>query len=78
MEVQWDEQNLFHLLVENGRREISQAEVEEVLMNSRTMQQRLRAGRRRFHGRTNAGRRLTVVVDVLSARRLRPRTAWEA
>jgi hypothetical protein len=42
MEVEWDEQNLFHLLVENGWRGISQAEVEEVLMNSRTAQQRLR------------------------------------
>jgi hypothetical protein len=76
MVVQWDGENRRHLLLENGWRNISLEEVEEVL--SRPLEQRcLRGGRRMYRGRTNAGRRLTVVVDVLSPQVVRPRTAWE-
>ncbi len=77
MDIQWDRCNLAHLLVENGWRGISPSEVEEVLRSPAAETRRLTRGRRKFRGPTDAGRRLTVVVEVVGPGRLRPRTAWE-
>jgi len=77
MVVQWDERNLRHLLLDNGWRNISPGEVEEVLANPNSERRRLRDGRRRYRGATSGGRRLVVVVEVPAQQRLRPLTAWE-
>lgn len=76
MVVEWDERNLRHLLVVNGRRAISPGEVEEVLASPSSEQRRLTDGRRRYRGRTGAGRQLVVIVEMVSPGRVRPRTAW--
>lgn len=77
MVVEWDERNLKHLLVENGHRGISPEEVTEVILDPATEKRRLRTRRRRYRGATRGGRRLTVVVEVLSPGCVRPTTAWE-
>ncbi len=71
--VEWDEENLAHLVAGD----VSPSEVDEVLHSPATQRRRLVGGRRTYHGRTPAGRRLTVVVDVLGPNHVRPRTARE-
>jgi hypothetical protein len=61
----------------NGWRNITPSDVEEVLRGAMTARRRLSAGRRKYQGRTESGRLLTVIVEVLGPNRLRPRTAWE-
>ena len=77
MVVQWDEHNLVHLMNHNGWRSISPSEVEEVIRSRTSVRRRLSGGRRKYHGRTDAGRLLAVIVEVLGPNRARPRTAWE-
>jgi hypothetical protein len=71
--VEWDEGNLAHMVVGN----VSPSEVDEVLRSGSSQRRRLRGGRRTYRGPTAAGRRLTVVVDVLGPNHVRPRTARE-
>ncbi|HXM58931.1 MAG TPA: hypothetical protein VOB72_26255 [Candidatus Dormibacteraeota bacterium] len=73
MEVQWDERNLGRLV--GG--DIGPSEVEEVLRSPATARRRLSGGRRAYRGRTEAGRPLAIVVDVLGRQRIRPRMALE-
>ena len=77
MVVVWDEQSIHHMLVVNGCRAIGLDEIEEVLSDPTATRRRLRGGRRMYRGRTTAGRRLTVVAEVVEHRWLMPRTAWE-
>jgi hypothetical protein len=72
--VEWDERNLAHLLVGD----VSPSEVDEVLHSPTSLRRRIAGGRRKYHGRTLAGRRLSVIVDVLGPNHVRPRTAREA
>ena len=72
--VEWDERNLAHLLAGD----VSPSEVDEVLYSPTSVRRRIAGGRRKYHGRTLAGRRLSVVVDVLGPNQVRPRTAREA
>ncbi|TMC07500.1 MAG: hypothetical protein E6J41_16040 [Chloroflexi bacterium] len=69
--VEWDERNLAHLLAGD----VSPSEVDEVLHSPTSMRRRIAGNRRKYHGRTHAGRRLNVIVDVLGPNHVRPRTA---
>lgn len=71
--VEWDEHNLAHLLAGD----VSPSEVDEVLHSPTSMRRRIAGNRRTYHGRTLAGRRLNVVVDVLGPNHVRPRIARE-
>ena len=71
--VEWDERNLAHLMVGD----VSPSEVDEVLHSPISRRRRIAGGRRKYHGPTLAGRRLSVVVDVLGPNHVRPRTARE-
>lgn len=71
--VEWDQHNLAHLLVGD----VSPSEVDEVLRSPISRRRRIAGGRRKYHGPTLAGRRLSVIVDVLGPNHLRPRTARE-
>jgi hypothetical protein len=71
--VEWDQHNLAHLLAGD----VSPSEVDEVLHSPISLRRRLAGGRRKYHGPTLAGRRLTVIVDVLGPNHVRPRTARE-
>ncbi len=71
--VAWDEKNLADLVAGD----VSPSEVDDILRSPATLRRRLVGGRRTYHGRTPAGRRLTVVVDVLGPNHVRPRTARE-
>jgi len=71
--VEWDVQNLGHLLAGD----VSPSEVDEVLQSPTSLRKRIAGGRRKYHGRTLTGRRLSVIVDVLGPNHLRPRTARE-
>jgi hypothetical protein len=71
--VEWDEHNLAHLLAGD----VSPSEVDEVLASPTSVRRRIAGGRRKYHGRTRAGRRLSVVVDMLGPGQVRPRTARE-
>ena len=71
--IEWDERNLAHLLVGD----VSPSEVDEVLHNPVSLRRRVAGGRRSYHGPTLAGRRLSVIVDVLGPNHVRPRTARE-
>lgn len=71
--VEWDERNLAHLLAGD----VSPSEVDEVLHSPTSLRRRLAGGRRKYHGRTLGGRRLSIVVDVLGPNHVRPRTARE-
>lgn len=71
--VEWDERNLAHLLAGD----VSPSEVDEVLHAATSLRRRIAGGRRKYRGRTLAGRPLSVVVDVLGPNHVRPRTARE-
>ena len=73
MDVQWDERNLGPLV--GG--DVGPSEVEEVLRSPAAVRRRLGGGRRAYRGRTEAGRHLAIIVDVLGSQRVRPRTARE-
>jgi hypothetical protein len=73
MDVQWDERNLGHL----AGGDVGPSDVEEVLRSPAAARRRLSGGRRAYRGRTEAGRQLAIIVDVLGPRRVRPRTARE-
>jgi hypothetical protein len=71
--VEWDERNLAHLIAGD----VSPSEVDEVLHSPASLRRRIAGGRRKYHGRTLGGRRLSVIVDVLGPNQVRPRTARE-
>ena len=71
--VEWDERNLAHLMAGD----VSPSEVDEVLHSPISLRRRIAGGRRNYHGPTLAGRRLSVIVDVLGPNHVRPRTARE-
>ena len=71
--VEWDVRNLAHLLAGD----VSPSEVDEVLQSPASLRKRIAGGRRKYHGRTLTGRRLSVIVDVLGPSHVRPRTARE-
>jgi len=71
--VEWDQHNLAHLLAGD----VSPSEVDEVLHSPMSLRRRITGGRRKYHGPTLAGRRLSVVVEVLGPNHVRPCTAWE-
>jgi hypothetical protein len=71
--VEWDVHNLAHLLVGD----VSPSEVDEVLHSPISLRRRIAGGRRKYQGPTLAGRRLSVIVDVLGPNHVRPRTARE-
>jgi len=71
--VEWDERNLAHQLAGD----VSPSEVDEVLHSATSLRRRIAGGRRMYHGRTLAGRPLSVVVEVLGPNHVRPRTARE-
>lgn len=71
--VEWDEHNVAHLMVGD----VSPSEVDEVLHSPISLRRRVAGGRRKYRGPTLAGRRLSVVVDVIGPNHVRPRTARE-
>lgn len=73
--VHWDAENTHHILVEHGDRNISTAEVEEVLLSTDTVKwMTKRGGRFKAFGRTARGRWLIVIYSGIDD--LRPVTAW--
>jgi hypothetical protein len=71
--IEWDEHNLAHLVAGD----VSPSEVDEVLHSPTSLRRRVAGGRRKYRGRTLAGRALSVIVDVLGPNHVRPRTARE-
>jgi hypothetical protein len=73
--IHWDAENTNHILVERAERNISKAEVEEVLIGQDTVKWFAKRGGRLFaEGRTAGGRCLRVVY--VGIEQMRPVTAW--
>lgn len=75
--IEWDEANIRHLEEDNGARQITRVEVEQVLTDPASGLRRGRGGSLFVSGRTAGGRRLTVVVERRGRGAIRPITAWE-
>lgn len=82
--IVWDERNVRHILGDNASRGIWTWEIEEVLRDPSARCRRLArdrlTGRRRhaYDGRTESGRLLKVIVEVVRVNAVRPVTVWEA
>jgi uncharacterized DUF497 family protein len=76
LSVRWDVENIHHLLVENATRNISKAEVEEVLLGTATVRWFSSRGGRFFAQGWTAARRCLRVVYV-GVEQMRPVSAWQ-
>ncbi len=73
--VEWDEGNLDHAT----RHGASAEEIEQAISNAMEFRRsKHHSDRRRIEARTDEGRNLVVIVQMLSGGRARPITAWEA
>jgi uncharacterized DUF497 family protein len=73
--IHWDAENTHHLLVENAIRNISKAEVEQVLLSATTVRWFSPRGGRFFAQGSTAARRCLRVVYV-GVEQMRPVSAW--
>lgn len=72
--VEWDDANLDHAT----RHGVSAVEVEQVIQNATEFRRsKHHPDRRRIQARTDGGRRVVVIIQVLAGGRARPITAWE-
>lgn len=73
--LEWDEGNLEHA-TGNG---VSAEEIEQAISNAVEIRRsKHHSDRRRIEARTDEGRDLVVIIQLLGSRRARPLTAWEA
>ena len=73
--VEWDEGNLDHA-TSHG---VSAEEIEQALSNATEFRRsKHHSDRRRIEARTDEGRDLVVIIQLLGSGRARPITAWEA
>ena len=73
--IHWDAENTHHILVEHASRNISKAEVEEILLGASTVRWFSRRGGRFIAQGWTATRRCLRVVYV-GVQQIRPVTAW--
>ncbi len=73
--VEWDEGNFDHATPHG----VSAEEIEQAISNAVEFRRsKHQSDRRRIEARTDEGRNLVVIIQLLGSRRARPITAWEA
>jgi uncharacterized DUF497 family protein len=75
--IQWDAENTNHLLVENAIRNISKAEVEEVLLGTATVRWFSPKGGGRFFAQGWTAARRCLRVVYVGIEQMRPVSAWQ-
>ena len=73
--IRWDAENRHHIFVEHAERNITRAEVEQVVLSSGSVRWLAKNGRSFAQGRTLAGRCLRIVYSGLH--HVRPVSAYE-